>query len=128
MMQCAAWGRLGQDPRAIETRSGKPMTVASLAVQPADELEEPLWLGVVAFGAQAEALLKHAKGECLSVSGRLQRRRWERDGEQHEQFQVVADSLVSARTVRPGGRRREQPKKQTPAREPEAEFNDDIPF
>ncbi len=110
MIQVSAYGRLGQDPRAIETRSGKAMSVASLAVQPSDEFEEPLWLNVVAFNRLAEKLLKHSKGECLSVCGRLQRRRWERDGKQHEQLQVVADSLVSARTVRPSNARKRQPK------------------
>ncbi len=126
MIQVSAYGRLGQDPRAIETRSGKAMSVASLAVQPSDEFEEPLWLNVVAFNRLAEKLLKHSKGECLSVCGRLQRRRWERDGEQHEQLQVVADSLVSARTIRPSNARKRQPKGEEHAAS--KDFDDEIPF
>lgn len=101
--QLAAWGRLGSDPKAIDTKSGKPMTVASLAADVGDE-QAPWWLDVVTFGKEAETLAKHAKGECISVAGRVQRRKWtDNAGAEREQLQVIADSLVSARTVRPGG-------------------------
>lgn len=108
-MQIAAWGRLANDPKEISTTNGNTrMAVSTAAVDVADPRDEqddaPLWLGVVAFGRQAEALLKHQKGDCVSVSGRVQRRRYQgQDGAQREQLQVVTDSLVSARTVRPGG-------------------------
>lgn len=103
----AAYGRLGADPRAVETRSGKPMTTARLAVDAGDADAPPLWLGVVAFGRLADELQRHHKGDLLSVSGRLQVRRWTgADGGEREQWEVVADAIVSARTVRPGGRKR----------------------
>jgi len=102
----SVWGRLGQDPKAIDTSSGKPMTVASLAVAiGSSEKEETLWLGVVAFGGLAEILAKHAKGDTLSVSGRLQRRTWtDRDGAERQDLRVIADAVVSARAARPGAR------------------------
>lgn len=103
----SAYGRLGADPRAVETRSGKAMTVATLAVDAGDADAPPLWLGVVAFGKLADELTRHHKGDLLSVSGRLQVRHWtDTAGTAREQWQVVADALVSARTVRPGGRKR----------------------
>lgn len=40
-MQASAYGRLGGAPRAIETRSGKPMTVATLAVSICSTAWEP---------------------------------------------------------------------------------------
>ncbi len=105
--QMATYGRLGNDPRSIDTKSGKPMAVASVAVDVGDSSDEdaaPEWFGVVAFGGLAERLLQHGKGECISVSGRLQRRTYQdRSGEQRSQLQVVADNLVSARTARPSG-------------------------
>ena len=110
--QLAAHGRLGEDPKEITTSSGKAMAVCSLAVA----IEEhgagdppPLWIGILAFGRTAEELLRHRRGDLLSVAGRLQRKRWtDRDGRERERLEVVADSLVSARTVRPaGGRKRE---------------------
>ena len=72
----AFYGRLGSDPRAIETRTGKPMTVGNLAVdlpdrtQGADEgASHTLWLNVAAFGRAAEDLARCRVGQCVSVSG-----------------------------------------------------------
>lgn len=106
-VQASAYGRLGGDPRQIPTKSGKDMAVANLAVDAGDEDGPPLWIGLVCFGRLAEQLLRHAKGEPLSASGRLQVRRWvDTDGTGREQLQLVADALVSARAVRPGGGRK----------------------
>ena len=104
--QIAVYGRMGGDPRTIATKSGTTMATASMAVDvSARETEETLWLGLVAFGGVAESLLKHGKSDMVSVSGRVQISRWKAtDGTDKEQLQVVADSLVSVRTVRLGGR------------------------
>jgi len=132
----AAYGRLGGDPKSINTSSGNAMAVASIAVDVQERGAEdppPEWLGVVAFGGQADKLLQHDKGECIAVSGRVQRNRWTgQDGNERVQLQVIADSLVSARTVRPGKRKQQQTDEQ-PAGEPEPaaageDFNDEIPF
>lgn len=134
MMHSAAYGRLGQDPREIETRSGKMMTVASLAVDIGDEEGGPEWLGLVAFGTVAEQLSRHGKGDCLSASGRLQRNRYTtRAGEERCQLQIVCDSVVSARTVRPGGGRKRrdelgEPLADSPHRPLDRDPNDDLPF
>ncbi len=142
--QAALYGRLGQDPRSIDTKSGKPMAVASVAVDVGDSSDDgdaaPEWFGVVAFGGLAERLLQHGKGECISVSGRLQRRTYQdRSGEQRSQLQVIADNLVSARTARPSGGKRKAKGGDTSAGatreasdgrapEPAGDFDDEIPF
>ena len=110
----AVYGRLGSDPREHSTRTGGAMATASLAVNVPDRsrdagegAEAALWFNVVAFGRQAEDLARHSKGDPVSVSGRLQFSRWtDRDCDEREQWQVLADALVSARTVRPRGGRR----------------------
>ena len=101
----AIYGRLGRDPHAIETRSGKPMAAATIAVEIGQDGEgEPLWLGLLAFGRIAEDLLRHHKGDLLSAFGRVQRHTWTaHNGEEREQLQIIAESIISARTVRPGG-------------------------
>ena len=67
--------------------------------------EATFWLGVVAFGKQAEALALHRKGDIVSVSGNMQINQWTaQDGATASGYQVVADSVVSARTVKPAGR------------------------
>ena len=157
----AVYGRLGSDPREHSTRTGKAMTTASLAVnvpdrsRDADEgAEATLWLHVTAFGRVAESLARHAKGDPVSASGRLQFSRWtDREGDEREQWAIVADALVSARTVRPrGGRRKgdgdgrdrddvrsrgegagwpgmtEPAPASSPASSAPADFDDDIPF
>ncbi len=67
-----------------------------------------MWLSVLAFGRQAEALERHRKGELLSVAvdGTSQwtgaeRRTW-------QGWQVIADSVISARTARLGGKKGQQ--------------------
>ncbi|MBO0125103.1 single-stranded DNA-binding protein [Agrobacterium sp. OT33] len=128
MMHAAAYGRLGQDQKMISTQSGKPMSVASIAVTIDDHDAPPQWIGIVAFGNAAEALSRHQKGDMLSVSGRVQRSRWTTDsGEKREQLQIVADSVISSRTVRPtGGRRRPPDHQRKMSHHPD--LNNDLPL
>ena len=153
--QIAAYGRLVADPRSIKTRSGKAMTAARLAVTVEcrdggrETGEETLWLSVLAFGRVAEDLARSAKGEPVSVSGRVRLERYVAgDGEERETWQVLADAVVSSRSVRPrGGRRgggsgenggasRQDPdrggsraSRPSPAASTApADFDDDIPF
>ena len=128
MMHASAYGRLGQDPRSHETKTGKTMATCTLAVDIAREEDTgPLWLGIVAFGGKATDLMRHGKGELISVSGRVQRNTYTtRDGQAREQLQIVVDVIVSARTVRPGKARKPKPKSEEHAATDE--FNDEIPF
>jgi len=107
--QIAAHGRLVADVQSKPTSNGSTMAFGRMAVSlpchGAECGEAPFWLAVVAFGKQAEALARHGKGEMISVSGVMQISQWTgQDGGTLQGYQVVADSVVSARTVRPGGR------------------------
>lgn len=109
MMAASAYGRLGGDPKSIETRTGTAMAVGQIAVEVPDRQGDgsTLWVGIVTFGKTADALLRHSKGDMLSVVGRVQRNAYtDRNGTEREQLQIIADAIVSARTVRPGGRRK----------------------
>lgn len=102
MMLSSVYGRLGQEPRSISTQSGNAMAVTSIAVGIGEHDDSPLWMGIVAFGKQADDLLRHQKGDMVSVSGRVQRSSWTNQaGEKKEQLQIVADSIISSRAVRP---------------------------
>ena len=105
MITMAIYGRLGGEPKTINTASGKLMVTGSLAVTISGrDSEVTEWFGIVAFGKTAEILQRHRKGELLSTSGRLQVNTWTTaEGEERRQLQVIADSIVSARSVRPGG-------------------------
>lgn len=106
--QVAAYGRLGADPVQRQSQAGNPWATASLAVQLGEgDDAPPQWFQLVAFGCVAETLARHAKGDIVSVAGRLQLNRWQdRDGKDHERLQIVADAVLSARSVRPGGGRK----------------------
>ena len=105
--QIAAHGRVGSDPVQRTSQAGNPWATATIAVDAGEDDAPPLWLGIVAFGKVAEVLAKHAKGDLLSVSGRLKVNRYRaKDGADREQLQVIADAIVSAKSVRPGGGRR----------------------
>ena len=137
--QLSAYGRLGRDPRPVETSSGKAMTVASRGdgsrAGKRETGEGTLWLDVVSFGRVADDLARHAKGDLVSVAGRMQLSRFtsSTSGEVRESWQVVADALVSARTVRPKGGRRSGADKGGEARERSGRsagepFDDALPF
>lgn len=65
--QISAYGRLVADPQIRTTGKGTNMAMARLAValpsDAADNGEATFWLGVIAFGKQADALAKHRKGD-----------------------------------------------------------------
>ena len=106
----AAHGRMGGDPKLATTKNDQPMAFATLAVnlpkRGGEEGEEHTeWFSLIAFGNLAQTLAKQKKGDLISVSGVLQFNEYEtKSGETRKQFQVLVDSVVSARSVRPGGK------------------------
>ena len=108
MMQAAIYGRLGGAPKELQTKSGNPMAVASVALNlDRSDGDRTTWVKLIAFGRVAEDLQRHDKGDCLRASGRMQMSHWQdHNGNERESMELVCDSLVSTRTVRPGGRRK----------------------
>lgn len=125
----AAHGRLVVDVQSKTINNGNSMAYTRLAVslpcRDAENGELTFWLAVTAFGKQADYLLKHQKGDLISVSGNMQASQWKgSNGVLQTGYQVVADSVISAKTVRPGGR-----KKSTGGQpSPENDFSDEVPF
>ncbi|AOP43931.1 single-stranded DNA-binding protein [Edwardsiella tarda] len=153
--QISAYGRLVAEPQSRTTANGAQMAMARLAVSlpchSSQDGQATFWLGIVAFGKQAEALVKHQKGDMISVMGNMQINQWTgQDGGTQSGYQVVADAVVSVRTSRPAGRQgqqgqadnalqrakqqatdHQQQKGQYPAPEDEDQrppFDDDLPF
>ncbi|MCR3700167.1 single-stranded DNA-binding protein [Citrobacter portucalensis] len=141
--QISAYGRLVADPQTRTTTNGTSMAMGRLAValpcHAAEGGEVTFWLGVVAFGKQADALAGHVKGDLVSVAGAMQVNQWTgQDGGTQQGYQVVADSVISARTVRPSGkagqrgqatdalRRAQQPSRDEYDQRPP--FDDEAPF
>ncbi|EEW2536528.1 single-stranded DNA-binding protein [Escherichia coli] len=96
-----------------------------------DDGQATMWLSVLAFGRQAEALARHQKGELVSVAGNMQVSQWTgQNGKTRQGWQVIADSVISTQTVRPGGSRRETTGTQgnQPPTGGDATYGDDIPL
>jgi single-stranded DNA-binding protein len=139
--QISAYGRLVADPQTrttttVTTWQWRGWRWRCPAMR--QRRRVTFWLGVIAFGKQADALAKHVKGDlsvwpaiCRSTSGRAG---WRYTAG----YQVVADSVISARTVRPGGkagqqgqatdalRRAQQPSRDEYDQRPP--FDDETPF
>ncbi len=107
----AAHGRLVADVQMKTTSNGHQMALgrmaASLPCHSAEEGQVTLWLAITAFGKQAGFLARHSKGDLISVSGSMNASQWKAaDGQLNTGFQVLADSVISAKTVRGGGNRK----------------------
>ncbi len=122
MIRASIYGRLGADPIERQTRSGKAMATASLAVSVGrpDAGEETQWFNLVAFGRAGEDLMRHIKGDLVACMGALTKNRYTaRDGQERESWSLNIEAIVSARTVRPsGGRKRAETAKAAPAGAP----------
>ncbi len=119
MIRASIYGRIGADPVERETRTGKMMVTCSLAVSAGrpDAGEETQWFNLIAFGRAATDLMRHAKGDLVACMGPLYRNRYTaRDGQEREGWSLTVESILSARTVRPGGgRKRTETAKAAPA-------------
>ena len=136
----SVYGRLAADPVERQTKTGKPMTTVSMAVDAAGKDAEPvtLWVGVLAFGAAAETLLRASKGQTATVMGRLTRGSYTTAaGETREQWSLLADSVLVAASARPSGRQRQerqsrgqdnQARYRASQRAQAPDLNDEIPF
>ncbi|MDK9583177.1 single-stranded DNA-binding protein [Lelliottia wanjuensis] len=141
--QMAAHGRIVADVQTKPTSSGSNMAFTRIAValpcRAAENAESTMWLGVTAFGKQAEALARHQKGDLICVSGLLQVNQWTGpDGGIQSGYALVADSVISAKTVKPGGgagkhagngqSRRQQAHQQHPPEDYDQSQGGGIPF
>ncbi len=134
MIRASLYGRLGADPVERQTKNDKLMVTASLAVSAGrpDADEETQWFNLISFGRAAETLARHQKGGLLAAMGPLYRTRFTgRDGQDRQGWSLTAESVVSARTVRPsGGKKRTEAAKPAPAGAPAdggVPFNDPLP-
>jgi single-strand DNA-binding protein len=94
-----ASGSLISAPQRRTSAAGKDFATATLRVSV--DGGDVMLVSTVAFGAQAEELLRHQHGEALSISGRARPNEWlGRDGEPHYGLQLVAEQIASASAAR----------------------------
>ena len=89
MNNCSFIGRLGKDPEMRYTTSGKAVASFSLAVNRDGKKDESDWINFVAWEKTAEVIAKYCtKGDLIGVTGSLQQRSWEKDGQKRTVHEV----------------------------------------
>lgn len=131
-------GNLGRDPEVKYTQANVPVANFSIATSESwkdkttGEWEEKTeWHRVVAWRGLAErAEQKLKKGNTVYVEGRLETRKWEKDGQTHYTTEIVADKLLIFGAVSDGKEREPAPRKEfTPPPAPAGgDIDDDLPF
>jgi single-strand DNA-binding protein len=139
-------GNLGRDPETRFLPSGS--AVANISVATTDtwkdktsgeKKEATEWHRVVFFGRLAEIAGEYLKkGSQVYIEGRLQTRKYEKDGQDHYSTEIVADTMkmLGSRSGMGGGEPREMREpaaagESRPAKKPAGQFqdmDDDIPF
>jgi single-strand DNA-binding protein len=91
-IQCAFTGTLGQDAELKTSKSGKPWSSFSVAVDMEASEEATTWLRVAVFGALATRLYPELKkGTEVYCEGRLKLDSWTgRDGRERSGLRVAA--------------------------------------
>ena len=124
-------GRIGQDPKVINTDGGTKMVAMSLATSESfkkneEWVEKTQWHNIITFGKTAEYAEKYAKkGSIMFVeSGKIEYSSYEdKDGVKRNRTQI------SARSIRIETPRSESQPESQPASQPAATAGvDDLPF
>ena len=137
-------GHIGKDAETRFTPSGASVANFTLATnrrwkdqQTGDWKEETDWHKITLW--RAENLAPYLmKGKQVYVEGRLQTRKYEKDGQDHYSTEIIADTMkmLGSRSGMGGGEPRETREtaaagESRPAKKPAGQFqdmDDDIPF
>lgn len=126
-------GRLGGDPELRATTNGQEVCSFSLAtsesyIKDGNKKETTEWHRIIFWGKQAATAHKFLKkGKQVYIEGKLQTRKWEKDGQQHYTTEIVGFSMqFLGDSNNAGGSRDEPPLPDSP----QSNFSDDsdIPF
>lgn len=92
---CTISGRLTKDVECRMTQSGKSVAAFTLAVDDGfGDNKKTYFFRVNVWGNMADSCGKYlTKGQKATVQGRLQQRKWEKDGQKHETIEIVASNV-----------------------------------
>ena len=133
-------GRLGQDPTTRYMPNGEAVTNATLATsetwkdKSGVKQEKTEWHNLVFYRRLAEIAGEYLKkGSMIYVEGRLQTRKWEKDGVARYSTEIIVNEMTMLGGKQDGGNAQpeRQPKQARQAEKPAAASFDDfdeIPF
>jgi len=91
-------GNVGQDPEIRHNTAGEPIANISLATsekwtnKDGEKQEKTEWHRIVIFGKLADVVQKYVKkGDKLYIEGKIQTRKWEKDGIARYSTEIVLD-------------------------------------
>ena len=94
MNVCTFIGRLGKEPEMRYTTNGKAVVSFSLAVNRDGKKGESDWIDFVAWEQTAEVIAKYChKGDLIGVTGSLQQRSWEKDGQKRTVHEMKVNRI-----------------------------------
>lgn len=97
MNTCNFTGRLTKDPELKTTQSGKSVTSFCIAVNrrsKSGEQPQADFIDCVAFEKTAEIICKYlSKGSPIGLTGRLQTRTYDKDGEKRKVTELVVNEF-----------------------------------
>ena len=117
-------GNVGKDPDIRSTPSGLMICNLSIATSEKRKDEEVTeWHRCVLFGKTAEIAEKYVrKGKQVAITGRLQTRKWEKDGIDRYSTEILVDKLTLLGSKSDA---QQAPQQQAPQQD---SFDEDIPF
>lgn len=130
-------GNLTRDPELRKTTGGHDVCSFSVATNRTykdkdnNKKDEPEYHNIVAWGKLAEICGKYlVKGKKVYVSGRIQTRSYEKDGQKQYRTEIVAENMImlSGAGENGGGRRDDDDRSQHETPEADEIKPEDIPF
>ena len=127
-------GRLGNDPDCTYTQGGKAAAKLSLATSEewkdkatGEKKEQTEWHRIVVFGKLAEVCGNYLKkGSQVYIEGRLQTRKWEKDGQAHYSTEILMNEMQMLDTKKADSTSNHPPVANTQSYQPTED--DGIPF
>lgn len=127
-------GNLGKDPEQRALPSGKAVTNITVATsevwkdkQTGEQKELTEWHKCVFFDRLAEIAGQYLKkGSKVYLEGRLQTRKYDKDGQTHYATEIVVSEMQMLDSRGSEGGASTPPAR--PSAQPEPDFDDDIPF
>jgi single-strand DNA-binding protein len=131
--QVTLMGNLTRDPDLRQIPSGQSVCAFSLALNRSYKGQDGEWkeatdyVDVVAWGPLGERVAQYVtKGRPVLVSGRLQSRQWEQDGQKRSKLEVVANDVTFLGSRNDNGGEQFAPQSEKPAAKSKDKSNKDV--